>query len=113
MGLLDKYKPYCDSWVLNSGDSTVLPMTVGKTEACNSFDSAIILDGDSVTLRLNGTGVESFTVDLPVGENGTSFIYNDGIYTYYAAISVVDHIAYLKYDDSGNIRSSCEYERVK
>lgn len=113
MGLLDKYKPYCDSWVLNSGDSTVLPMTVGKTEACNSFDSAILLDGDSVTLRLNGTGVESFTVDLPVGENGTSFIYNDGIYTYYAAISVVDHIAYLKYDDSGNIRSSCEYERVK
>ncbi len=113
MALLDKYKPYCDCWVLNSGDATVLPMTAGKNEACNSFDSAVILDGSSVTLRLSGTGAESFTVDLPSGEDGTSFIYNDGTYTYYAAISVVDHLAYLKYDDAGNIRSSCEYERVK
>lgn len=113
MELLDKYKPYCDSWVLHSGDATVLPMTVGSTETCQSFESAIILDGDSIILRLSSTGTESFTVDLPVGEDGTSFIYNDGTYTYYAAISVVDHIAYLKYDSTGNIRSSCEYERVK
>lgn len=113
MELLDKYKPYCDCWVLNSGDATALPMTVGKTEACTSFDSAVLLDGDSIILRLSGTGTESFTVDLPVGENGTSFIFNDGTYTYYATISVVDHIAYLKYDASGNIRSCCEYERVK
>lgn len=113
MGLLDKYKPYCDCWVLNSGDATVLPMSAGKKEACNSFDSAIILDGDDIIMRLTGTGAESFTVDLPVGEDGGSFIFGDGIYTYYAAISVVDHLAYIRYDNTGAINSSCEYERVK
>lgn len=113
VALLDKYKPYCDSWVLNSGDSTLLPMTAGKTEECRSFDTCIILDGDNVTLRFTGTGTEEFTLDMPVGTERTSFIFNDGTYTYFAAISVVDHLAYLKYDSTGAVRSSCEYERVK
>lgn len=113
LSLLDRYKPYCDSWVLSSGDATLLPMTAGKTEACKSFDSCVILDGGSITLRFTGTGAEAFTVDMPASEDGSRFIYSDGVHTYFAAISIVDHLAYLKYDDAGAVRSSCEYERVK
>lgn len=113
VSLLDRYKPFCESWVLDSGDSTLLPMTVGKTEPCRSFDTCVILDGDNVTLRFTGTGTEAFTLDMPLGGEPTSFIYTDETYTYYAAISVVDHLAYLKYSSSGEVKSSCEYQRMK
>lgn len=113
LSLLDTYKPFCDSWGLYSGDSTLLPISAGKSEACRSFDTCVIIDGETATLRFTGTGSEEFTLDAPAALGETRFIYNDGVYSYFTAISVVDHLAYMKYDSGGSMRSSCEYSRMK
>lgn len=113
LATLEKYKPFCSDWVLYSGDATLLPMTAGKTEPCQTFSTCVLIDGDTATLRFTGTGAEEFTVDFPVELGSDNFVLNnDDVYFYYTAIPIPDHLAYMKYDNSGNLKSSCEYERA-
>lgn len=110
--LLELYKPYCASWVLYSGDPTLIPLTAGVNQSCSAFTTCVVLSGDSAILRLSCAGDEEFTVELSAAAGETSFVLDIGDgFLYYAAISNVDHLAYLKYDGSGAIRSSCEYSR--
>ena len=110
--LLELYKPYCASWVLYSGDPTLISITAGKGQPCNAFSSCVLLSGDSAVLRLSCTGDEEFTVELSASAGETSFMLDIGDgFLYYSTISNVDHMGYLKYDSNGSIRSSCEYSR--
>lgn len=110
--LLELYKPFCDNWALYSGDSTLISLTAGKAQPCLSFSTRVILDGETAVLRFSVSGGEEYSLDFTAELGETVFSNSDdGVHNYLAAISVVDHLAYMKYDSSG-LRSSCEYERA-
>ena len=109
--LLDLYKPFCDNWALNSGDITLLPLTVGHEFPCTSFNSRVMINGDYATLRiLIREGESEYYVDLYADTGATNFSYSDGGPFYSAVINQIDHLAYMKFSD-GQIVSSCEYQR--
>lgn len=110
---LDRYKPYCAAWTLYLGDATLLPMTIGRSQPCYDFTSRVILSGDRATLRLTANDGEEYYVDLQADMDSVSFLKaDDGVSNYLASITTVDHLAYMRYDQGGNLRSSCEYQRA-
>lgn len=113
LGMLEMYKPFCSLWQLYMGDASLIPLTAGFSEPCAYFSSCVVISGDTATLRLTVTGGEEYTLDFPSALGEKDFINNaDGVFNYYVAISSVDHLAYMKYDAAGKLRSSCEYERA-
>lgn len=111
--LLDLYKPYCDDWSLDSGDPTLLPLIVGNAFPAMSFNSRVILSGDTATLRFLVRNTETELVVDFLAETGTlNFTSADGTYGYYALVSQVDHMAFLKYYD-GAMLGGCEYARAR
>ena len=111
--LLDLYKPFCDDWVLSSGDITLLPLTVGHEFPCTSFNSRVMIDGDYATLRiLIREGESEYNVDLRAETGATNFSYSVDNRFYSAVINQLDHLAYMRFAD-GQIVSSCEYQRAR
>ena len=111
--LLELYKPYCDDWVLDSGDPTLLPLIVGNAFPAMSFNSRVILSGDTATLRFLVSNTEAELVVDFLAETGTlNFTSADETYGYYALVSQVDHMAFLKYYN-GSMLGSCEYARAR
>lgn len=110
---LELYKPYCSGWELYSGDSSLLPLSAGKTLPCGTFSSCVIIQEGTATLRFSVSGDESYDMDFSAALGDTGFINNDsGVFSYYATINNLDRMIYMQYDSNGNARSSCEYSRV-
>ena len=110
---LERYKPYCAAWTLDLGDTTLLPMTIGRSEPCFDCSSRVLLSGDRAILRLSANDGEDYYVDLQADMDSVSFLKaDDGVSNYLASITTVDHLAYMRYESSGSLRSSCEYQRA-
>lgn len=114
LGLLETYKPLCDDWVFYSGDPALVSMVTGRSEAVNSFSSKVIIQEDKAVLRFTISGADGeYTIDYEAELGDTKFINkDDGSFFYYALISQVDHMAYMKYETGGAMRSSSEYSRA-
>lgn len=110
--LLDLYKPYCGDWSDGTGDFTLLPLTIGHNINCYSFNSRVVIEGETALLRLRFTeGDSEFDVDLSAEVGAISFrLEQHGVF-YFAEINNAGHFAYLKYYDNG-IMSSVEYLRA-
>lgn len=111
--LLELYMPFCGSWQLSTGDTSLIPTAAGKTEPCNFFTSSVVVGLDTVTLRINVSGNEEYTFEFTAEAGTTRFSNSDyPPYNYLAAISVLKRLAFMKFDDSGNMISSCDYSRA-
>ncbi|MCR5088921.1 MAG: hypothetical protein K6C08_05340 [Oscillospiraceae bacterium] len=111
MERLNIYMPYCATWYLHSGDSTLVPYSIWQSFPCNTIHTFVLLNEDTATLRLCFGDDMSMTFDLPSDAGETLFINNaqdNGIFM--AAINVTGRLAYMCYDSDGNQVSSCEYE---
>ena len=65
-------------------------------------------------VRVKAENGEDYYVDLSTDLDSVSFLKNDdGVSNYLASITTVDHLAYMRYDQSGGLRSSCEYKRAE
>ena len=108
---LGEYMPYCSEWALYSGDSTLLPLTSGYNESCMYCGSRVIVEEDgSATLRISVHGSEEFIVDLYQSPGEDRFYRSGDGYTYVAVINTASHLSYMKFNGSGKLASSCEYE---
>lgn len=107
---LELYLPYCASWDLYLGDSTVIPLSVGHDGTCYSFRSRVLVQNGVATLRLTDTSGE-YSVDL-YADQGSDRFYNDNDENahYLVVITNAGHLSYLKYNGGGKLVSSCEYE---
>ncbi len=110
--LLELYKPFCDSWVLNSGDPTLIPMTVGQEAPLRYFNTGVTVSLNNIILHIRTAEDPEYVVDLHADPGETSFVNDgDGYNRYYANISVVDRLAYMKYNIEGGMTGSCDYSR--
>ena len=107
---IEKYKAFCGDWTIYAGDPTLLPLTQGHSEACYHFNSRVLIQGNTATLRLTGRDDTEFTVDLTAELGETSFHRPADPYHYLAAISTTGRMGYMMYDGNGRLRSSCEYQ---
>ena len=75
------------------------------------FNSRVIINGDQATLRFRiPVGETEVVLDLYAETGNLNFGY-DTNYFYLAAVSHIDHMAYMKYLE-GSIVGSVEYERA-
>lgn len=109
---LEFYMPYCDEWELHLGDSTVIPLTIGRGDKCMSFRSRVLLTEDTVTLRLTDANGE-YSIDLHAEPGSARFTIEEENVLYLCLINNYDHMAYFKYRNGGILASSCEYSRVE
>lgn len=116
LSALSTYIPYCGVWDLNLGDPTLIPMTVGVEFPCNSFRSVVIIQDYVITLRLYINGSSEIYIDLPLAEDGKSFVFNhDGMNNYIAALGhngKFNYSCYNAFSQVPRLQSSCEYVRV-
>lgn len=113
LGLLESYKPFCGTWELYSGDAALLPLTAGSTQPCGSFSACVIISDEAAILRLSPMNGEDYAVELRAELGASAFTNSDdGVNTYYATISNVQRLAYIKYNAAGLVRSSCEYSKA-
>ncbi len=110
--LLELYIPYCIGWKLYGGDSTVIPLTVGRSQPCDAFSTQVLLAADgSVTLQLCIDGGDPYTVDLYAESGETRFSRTEegsGV-TYLLVITNSGRLSYMKYNQKGKLVTSCEY----
>lgn len=113
LSLLNTYKPFCGDWVDYRGDFMLLPLTLEHHDVnCYAFNSRVLIQGDTVTLRLLFTeGDSEYFVDLAAGTRTTDFIYNQHGIVYYATLNNVDHFVYMRYIE-GYDTLSVEYQRA-
>ena len=111
--LLDLYLPYCGSWALYSGDPGLLSYTLGQNFEALSATTRVILNKDSVILRLSFGDDQEYTIDLPSEFGETMFVNSELYYGIYMAglNSNNGHFVYHRYDDNWNPLSSCEFVR--
>ncbi len=107
---LETYMPYCGSWNLYLGDSTVIPLTLGRDGKCMSFRSRVLLQNGMATLRLTDAGGE-YSVDLYADQGADRFsnVVDENAH-YLVVITNSGHLSYLRYRSGGKLVSSCEYE---
>ena len=112
LSLLELYKPFCASWKLHGGDVTAIPLTVGRSQPCNEFSTRVLLTDNQAILRISANDGEDYFLDLYADQGETRFAnYTDDSTTYLLVITNAGHLSYMKYDGSGNLRTSCEYLR--
>ena len=110
--LLELYMPFCDSWTFATGDTSLVPTAAGKTQPCKSLTSSVVVGLDNVTLRIHVTGEEEYDYEFRAEAGKTTFNNSDSEpYTYLAAVSVLNRLAFMKYD-SGTMISSSDYSRI-
>lgn len=110
--LLELYMPFCDTWSFSTGDTSLIPTAAGKTQPCKSITSSVVVGLDTVTLRIHVTGDEEYDYQFIAEAGKTTFNNSDSQpYTYLAAISVLNRLAFMKYN-SGTMISSSDYSRV-
>ena len=113
--ILEMYKPYCGYWVLNSGDSSLIPYIAGVsrngTNVCTSFNSSVLIKDDSAILKISNAGDEDFSIELRTDLGNTAGFYNNDNppFNYFVNISVLNRLAIMKYSPEGKILSSCDY----
>ncbi len=110
-GFLNLYLPFCRSWSLYLGDSTLVPYSIGQTFSCNSVSTRVLLSSKSAVLRLSFGSGNKFTFDLSAALGEISFANSEmdsGIYVAY--INNAGHFGFERYDSSWNSMSACEYE---
>ncbi len=108
--LLEMYKPFCGSWSFNTGDPTLIPLTVGVNVSASNVRTGVIVSLDSITLRIEAED-GSFSVDLHAAPGEQMFKNDgDGAYWYFMNLSLADRFAYMKYN-SGGMAGSCDYNR--
>lgn len=107
--LLSLYLPYCGHWILYLGDETLLPYTLEQSFPCMSVSSRVILNRDSVVLRIGFGEGDTLTLDLP-SEFGEAFFYRDDLESgiYMAALNN-GHFVYMRYDSNWQLISSSDY----
>ncbi len=114
--LLKLYLPFCSYWNLYSGDSTLIPFSVGYTFTCNSVVSRILLEKDSAVMRLSFGDGYGLTFDLPTEFGETLFVSADYLhqYGYYiAAVNAAGRLGFTRYSDNWDKLSACEYEKAE
>ncbi len=110
--LLELYMPFCDSWSFATGDTSLIPAAAGKSQPCKALTSSVVVGLDTVTLRIHITGDEEYDYQFTAEAGNTTFNNSDSQpYTYLAAISVLNRLAFMKYD-SGAMISSSDYSRA-
>ena len=110
LNTLGEYMDFCTDWAIYSGDSTLIPYTLGVSEFCNYCSSRVLLVDGQAILRISFHGAEEYIVDL-VAEPGERLFYRpteSG--TYVATVINVGHLSYMRYNGQGKLASSCEYE---
>ena len=111
--LLKLYLPYCQTWDLFLGDSSLLPFTVGQSFQCNSVSSRVLLTRDIAVIRLSFGRESAFTLDLAAVAGDVLFLNRElDSGNYVATINHVGHLIFTRYDGDFNSMSSCEYEPV-
>lgn len=111
---LNQYIPFCGTWELNSGDSTLIASSVGQNAVCNSVTGSVVIKDDSIILRLSATDADYIVAELKAEPGSGSFYMNDEHgSTYCAAINVFGRIAYTKYNGSTSPISSCDYSKAQ
>ena len=108
-GLLDLYLPYCGSWVLYLGDSTLLAYSVGQSFPCMSVSSRVILTEDDVFLRLSFGESASVNFDLPSNYGEALFVNKEPETGIYMAALNNGHFVFMLYDSDWNLISSSDY----
>lgn len=108
--LLEMYKPFCGSWSFNTGDPTLIPLTVGVNVSASNVRTGVIVSLESITLRIEAED-GSFSVELNAAPGDQMFKNDgDGQYLYFMNLSLADRFAYMKYS-SGGMVGSCDYNR--
>ncbi len=109
--LINLYLPFCRSWNLYLGDSTLLPYSIGQSFSCMSVSTRVLLSTKNAVLRMSFGSGNKFTFDLSASPGETSFRNSEpdtGIYVAY--INNAGHLGYERYDSNWNSLSACEYE---
>lgn len=109
--LISLYLPFCRSWSLYLGDSTLVPYSIGQSFSCMSVSSRVLLSAKNAVLRLSFGSGNKFTFDLSAEPGETSFRNTEpdsGIYVAY--INNAGHLGYERYDSDWKSLSACEYE---
>ncbi len=106
------YLPFCSSWELYLGDTTVIPLTVGRGDTCMEFQARVLLQDGGATLRLTDAGGE-YSIDLYAAQGENRFFNREqeGVF-YLVVVTGSGHLSYLKYRNDGTLISSCEYAPV-
>ena len=107
--LLDLYLPFCGHWVLYLGDSGLLPFTLGQNFTCMSVSTRVLLNRDSVLLRLSFGDGDVFQIDLP-SEFGQTFFHRTDLQSgiYMAGVNN-GHFVYMRYDSNWQLISSSDF----
>jgi len=114
LSLLELYKPFCAGWKLHGGDTTAIPLTVGRSQPCGDFSTRVLLSKDRAILRISANDGEDYFLDLYAEPGETRFAdYPDDNTMYLLVITNAGRLSYMKYDGSGTLRTSCEYKRAE
>ncbi len=107
--LLNLYLPYCGTWALYLGDSTLLAYSTGQSFPCMNVSSRVILTEDEVFLRLSFGDGSTVNFDLPSTYGETLFINTEPESGIYMAAINNGHFVYMRYDRNWNLLSSSDY----
>ena len=106
---LERLLPWCSDWVFGSGDPTLVPLSLGGSDASYAFTSRVLIRDDQMTLVMEGEEGPGFRGELPQLEDGNRFLLSDGPYHYFVYINDGGSLIFMKYDSSGHVLSTCEY----
>lgn len=108
--LLEAYKPFCGDWTFNTGDPTLIPLTVGQEGSAARVSTGVVVSLDSITLRISAED-GSYTVEMTAAPGEQTFRNEgDGSRWYYLNLTLADRFAYMKYSSEG-MAGSCDYNR--
>lgn len=99
------YLPFCGTWKFDTGDPTLMPMTLGVNAQCSTITTAVFLSEDGgAKMRIYLEGNPEYYIELQpkIKENGSiSFYYSpDGVTTFYLVINNEGKINYSKYNSN-------------
>ena len=106
---LERLLPWCSGWVFGTGDPTLIPLSLGGSDASYAFASRVQIIDETAVLVMEGQEGPGFRGELPQLEGENRFMLSDGPYHYFVYINDGGSLIFMKYDSSGNVLGSCEY----
>ena len=106
---LERWLPWCSDWVFGSGDPTLIPLSLGGSDASYAFRSRILIRDDAALLILEGEEGPGFRGELPQLEGENRFLLSADPYHYFVYINDGGSLIFMKYDSSGHVIGTCEY----